>query len=553
MNKLMVTMILLAAWAGAAMGDIVYLRDGSKVEGKAVRKGDKVTVTSSTKVSEFDAKDVVYIQEKAAEDTPTADSQPSSAPVVTVTSQPAGTVVEMDKLTMPESVIFSMMRTLQKTDPGSASFELRQQIEAWRGFAHDRKRKASGTWLTPKDFAHHREIFELTAKEAQDLFKKRPTGNKTKAEIREALAPAYAKLRTAAMSWADPLLREFLMGVVDLQAENYTSAQSLFRSCHDDQPLVPAFSQAGTLAYAFGDRGLDSLSMALSLVQLHPDNADTYWLLKKALDTVPGTELNGPLYKQGKDILAQYEAPKTPSGTDITKNLYWMLPSSAKDRSGWVQRENMLPEPPVDRLIFRQAVGVPVAENMLLADAATVADAYEVFICIDGKTVVPAFVKKVTAKGPVAPLAVLVPAGATFTPVACESTVSADTEATVYGLGMYQEMGAVIRANDTKVTVAGGMALTNKQLPGEPAGPVLSKSGSLLCFLSGKTDALQDGGGEAKIIDLESINALIRAAKSSTAVSSSSAGKVKRTAPAIQASGKTFVVVAISGERFEAK
>ena len=555
---LLAAMTACAAFAGA---DTIYLRDKT-VDGKATRDGDKVIIelTAGGRM-EVDAKDVVYIHQ------PPSASQPATAGTQSVTveiplalipaaaSAPTGVVpvaaastIDIEALTLPESMVFSTMRNLTMVQPGAQSFELRKQLETWRQAAHDRKRKVGPAWFLPRDFIHRRSAFDEALKEASDMAKKA----KGKPNIKDLMLGVYAKLRLAAGGWLDPPIRNFLMATSDYQSASFLPAYTLYQQCHRDAPCVAAFAQGEALALVDLDRAGDALAAATDFMRMRDDSIEAYDLLKRVLAKVPGAEMRTPAFTAAKDLLALYQAPAT--STPVSqKSVNSLMPGKP-----WNGRDDTtLPVPPYDRLTVRQAVAVPVADNLLLVDASCVTDALEVLVRIDNRTIVPATVKKavVSSKAPVVPLAVLTLDSHSFTPLGRDEGPESvkDKDVTVWGLGMYPELGALREGKARcRILEDGAVRLSSALMPGEAAAPAVSDSGQLICFITGRTDPTVENGGDEKIISLAEISPLVKAAKG---VSSAyvGTGRIKRIGAPTPVKGGTFVVYGLFAEKFTDK
>ncbi|MFB3892581.1 MAG: hypothetical protein ACE15C_11230 [Phycisphaerae bacterium] len=552
MKKAALLALMTAALCGAAAGDTVYMRDGRNIEGKATKKDGKVRIEMAAGTIEVDEKDVIYIatgpvsSAPAATPAPTAGAGPASAPA-------PGAIAGLDAAQRPETVVFSLMRQLAVTAPGTTSFELRQQIETWRAAVHDRKRKPGPEWVLPRDYIRRRNAFDETNKEATDLFRKGKTNiTSRRMPPAEALAPAFAKFRQAAASVQDPMIRGFLLAVADYESGNYLQAAGAFKQLRTDAPAVPAFWQGEAMSLMDLDRGTEALTAAVEVLRLRPDSMDALTLVRKAMQKVPGTDTKVPVYLAAKDLVAAYTDP-SPAANPANRTTNWLMPGKP-----WISRDDQMPAPTADRYDFRQGVAVPVAANMLLVDSAVTADAIDIYVRVNDKTLVPATLKKITTtiKTPLPPLAMLVVQDCTFTALAHDRPPDASTDdrpATIYGLGIFKEMGQDVRAvaGKARFQTEGPVKVGGSIAPGEGAAPVITEDGSLMCFLTAKADPNADNGGEDAVIDLPAINALIKAAKSGSTYSPS--GRLKRNITPQAAAGRTFVVVAVSQEKFEEK
>lgn len=545
---ILLAVILPAAPAGA---DTIYLKDKT-LEGKATRAGDKyvVELTLGGKM-EVDVKDVVYIL--ASDPASSADIKPAapqSGPASTAPAEAAmnGAPIDPEAVTLPETMTFAIMRALGAVPAGDQSFELRKQLEIWRAAIHDRKRKIGPAWALPKDFIHARAGFLETSKEAVDLARKA----KGKPNAKDLMAPAYDKFRRAANGWKDPLLRTFLLGLIEYQSGNPLQAYADFQLCRKEAPYIPAFAQGEAMALGDLDRAAEALAPAGDFLRMRPDLLDAFDLLKKTMARTPGSEMRSPTFLAAKDFIGQYQEPAVTSGAGNQKVINWQMPGKP-----WAIRDDAtLPEPPMDRLIVRQAVAVPVASNLLLVDATAVNGAAEVFVRIDGKTMIEGTVRKPTtsAKNSFTGVALVHVATHSFTALGRDQGADSakDADALVCAIGMYPEMGPNFRQGATKVHAEEGAFRVPASLAaGEAASPVFTESGQLLCFLTGRMDPSAENGGPERVIPLSEIGALIKAATIRTSVSP--ATKLKRTGTPAPVKGSAFIVYGIFPERFENK
>ena len=206
-------------------------------------------------------------------------------------------------------------------------------------------------------------------------------------------------------------------------------------------------------------------------------------------------------------------------------------------------REGALPAPDYDRLVFRQAVAVAAAKDVLLVDAAAVRDALAVFVRVDEKTIVPAEAPSTSSFSRHRDrllVAVDVP-GAEFAPVEPARTGAAG--GTVHALGILMELGSDVRTGKASLPAeAGGRC--GGLLPGEGAAPVLDDAGRLAGFLAGKTDVTLEGGGPDRPVPPEELaDLLARAARSSR-----SSGAASAPASSEPAAGGVLVVYAVAAE-----
>jgi tetratricopeptide (TPR) repeat protein len=566
MKLLRRTIILLAALfavCGLApcLADTVYLNDGSKIEGSVTDSGDTYTIQTSTQPVEVKKTDVVYVSSRPAGAMATSSPTASKAPTALASADagvPVGVGLTLSgDYQMPESPAFLLMRKLSTTLPGSDSLKLRQELEQWRAFSHERRRRIGSEWVLPKDFSACRSRYEETLKTASDILSK---AKSSKAKT-QAVQGGYSKLCEAAILWKDPLVRDFLRGIAEFESGNFGQAQGLFQKCHKDAPNVAAFAQGEAMALLDQDKASEAIAPAADFLRLKPDSLDALNLLRRALSKAPGADMKQPAVIAAKDLVHQYQdTPDSPAKPAATKTYNWAMPMlmptgpavASSTGKAWINRDNTLPSPPYDRLVFRQAVAVPISDNTLLIDANIVAGACDIFVRID-KALVPATVRTVTlAKAPAVPLAVLNVAGCAFTPAGrAEGGDLAGKAVTLYTIPMFDEMGSQLQTRQGKVLSVGedGPAVTPgvRILPGESAGPVLTDDGQLLEFLGGKIDVTAENGGVDQALPLSQMDAYYAPVKGKTSV----AAKLKRTYQPILVTDKAFVVYVICVEKFD--
>ena len=554
---------LLAAggWTGQshALGDVVYMRDGKTYQGKAAREGNKVRIElahPAGTVIDVDSADVSYIT------TGPVTTLPDTMPVDT-TGPGKDRPFSIERATRPEPVVFMYMQNLSASSELSVTTELRRQLESWQAAAKDRKRQvAVGQWFTPDDFTRCRKSVQATLKEAQDLFKKAKSSYgstpRAKDERKQAETAGLLKLKLAAQTWADPVLRNFLIGIAEYEAKNYKQAEVMFRLARDESPRVPAFQQGLGMALNDLDRHTDALAVFMELLALEPDSRDALQMARDALKKVPGSDLTNPTYINAKKDLAQYQEPEMTSVSSTVRRTTWLMPGKPV-----IAYEQTLPIPAYDRFVFRQGVGVPVAEGVLLVDSQVVKDALNVYVQIDSKTLVPGHMKRtssyLSSKTPLPPLELLAVQGYTFTPVVGKSPpkLTKDQAVKIRSLGIFEEIG--FRVRETAATIKdvagdGTMQLSAWLMPGEGAAPILTEDGQLAGFLTGKTDPYVQGGGPDKVvITLAELSPLLKQAqKGFTSYDFSGGyGKAKRTAATQPATGQCFVIYATVAEKVE--
>jgi len=534
--------------AAQVAADTVYLRNGKTYQGKVTRCGDKVLIEVPYGIIEVPAKDVVHIATRPAADTQPAKTATAPAKKLTRHGQ-----IALERITRPETMALLGMRNLAGTPPGTASYELRRHIQQWRMASQDRKRKAGPKWLSPEEFIRHRAIFDMHLGQARDLMRKarkiHGSTPKAKADKAHLEALATSKIRLASKRWADPLLRSFLMGLAEYRAKNYRGAEVAFRQCRRDAPRVGAFHQGYGLTLMELNRPIDAVEAFVQLLRLRPDSRDAVRLLRDAVDKMPGGQIHSELFLEAKKLLRRYdESPGRPRRAPA-RRVNWLMPGKS-----WTARDDTLPEVPYDRLVFRQAVAVPIAPTSILVDAEMLTDALEIFVRIDEKTLAPCKVPRrsyLASRDKKAPaLAVIEVPEYVFTPLKADTDAkfSKGQPVAVFAVGMYEELGSAIRRGDGKIQSVGPdgrIKISASLAAGEAAGPVITDDARLVGFLAGKTDVLADGGGPDRLIHLAEMASIIkRAARRSYR----RPGPDAATQPA---TGRAFVVHITAAERFD--
>lgn len=532
--------------AAPAAGDVVMMKDGTIQRGETTVQGNKLMIKKGLATVSVDMDQVEKIIKSSA--APEVKPTPAtSAPAVSLeTARPTGP----DSYTRPESHVFLEMRQLATMQAGQASYEISQRIKAWQEKAHDNQRRVGPRWLSPKDCERQRDEFKEKLAKTSDLIAKiRRAGSTTsagraeQAKLRRGLSDYF---RQAAAVWPDQLMAEFLEGLAYLETQNSALALQSFKQCAAIAPRVAAFRQGQAIALGLRDERLEALAAALEALQLQPDSKDALDLVNETMMSTPGKLMLEPGYVLAKSVVEQYEAP--PKTSLVKTGINWMMPGRP-----WVSRESVLPTPPYDRLAFRQAVGIPIGPNSLLVDHAAMKDALEVFVALDGKTLVPCHPlpggSGITPKGKEPPpVDLIVVEDLTFTPLNTEAGPAAGggkgVQVTGATVGLFEEMGSELRplAGTLEAGAGEGQAKLSVRLAaGEVTSPVISKDGRLIGFLDGRTNAMADGGGPEKFVPVAVADTLIkRGARPGT--SSGGYARVKRKAVAKPAPGQFFLM-----------
>ena len=584
MRRCIVALLVCALLAASAGADVVYMQDGTTHKGEVTRDGGKVRIVTDAGLVVVSAADVLYVASSKPTTKPaTRPAQPPTVPPMPETPRapvrpragkgegdfvPTRVRFQLSRVTRPESIIFMLMRNLDATPPGDKANDLRKQIEQWQIAAHDRKRKTTGKWYTPGDFTRRRQAYTRRLAEANDFAKQaraiRGDTAKEKAERSALETEANRHLVDAARAWPDSLIRYFLTGIAYYRSKSYQQAISAFGECCRQAPRVAAFHQGYGMALMDANRQTDGLASFIRALQLQPDSHDALEMVIKGMQAVPGSQTRSVPYQRAVKLRRLYADTSAPrSGSSYNRGTRWLMPQKGSSYSrGWTDREGTLPTPPYDRLVFMQAVGVPVAKDTLLVDESIVKNALAVFIQIDETTIVPAAGRRTTSyrsyrTTPASvPLTTVRVEGHAFTPAvgAEPPKPAAGADVVLYGLGVFEEMGSEVRAVPARIaTVAddGAIKITEALSAGDATGPILTPQGRLLGFIAGKTDATGTNGGPDVTIQYAQIAPLIEKLQKASR-SYSGYGRVKRQqAQPAPAGGKFFTVHAIFSETFE--
>lgn len=588
------------AAATLARADVVYLRNGTMLQGQTAKEGDVIVVRSEgveTKVALADVVHIVRSEDPAPSlDAPLGASsqqgpasrpgagdldEPIAPPPVPVSAEgavnPAAPerTFSTDRASMPDTQIFAWERIMGRMNAGAESYYLRQEIDRAKSTAHERKRRAGLNWLGPKEFAARRAAYLKKLAEAEELINRagRSENAKTEKEIAQHHALMTAgnkKLQEAADLWADPLLRRYLLGMASLWGQDFDRGELLLGSLTKECPLVAGYRQAHGMALAEQKRGLAALGEYVEMMQLRPDarGSDKQMmvdLVERAMRTVPGHKIKSPVYQRAQELVEKLKAQKASGFGTLgggRKNELTLLMPDAKGRS-WQTRGPVLPVPSYDRLVFRQAVGVPIGPEAMLVDAKAAADAMEVYVQIDSRTVVPAQLERArTGEAPGQPLTMIRVKGYAFHPLTKPdpSDLTANASVVTFSTDFYWEMGNRIRTVGGKVVPApagkeGPPQFTMGLLAGEGTAPVLMGEDSLVGFLSGRVDAAADHCGLSKFIPTAEVEHFFKAVKTdrpgSSVVRRVGVPAAPASPPAVEVAGKAFLVYFIAPEVLE--
>jgi len=569
--------LIIVAWvclSATAWCEVVYTVSGDTYEGIVSRQEGKVIVQTDKGMVVLEASQVIYIARSAAgapQSQPATASRPAPAeattkPATDPAERPADLSVRsvpLGQMTRPEPIIYMYMRSLAITLPGKESVYFRKQIELWRAHAHDRRRKAGLEWLEQRDFVRHRERFDELLREAEELARKagpsygrKKTSKKPTAEEQRYHRASIERMRQAARTWADPLLRNFLAGVSELHGGDYRKAEELFARCTQFAPRVAGFHQGLGVARTKQDRHIKALEAFLNALHLRPDSAEAAYQVQEAMKRVPGGEIKSGVYRRARKIMKHYprQSQRRPGAGG---RVVWLMPA-IRARGG---AADTLPMLPYDRLTFRQGVATPVGKNTLLVDREVVERALELFVRVDDQTVAPAVAGRTRShRGKIHPppvMMITVP-GYEFKPTAAlaNASIAPGRACAAYAIATYEQMGSEVRTIGGHVQAAGkgpAGSVSMQLLPGESAAPVLTEDGTLVGFLASRTDVRIDGAGPNKFIVLGDLADILKRAAKSRRPSPYPSGysRAQRKITPQTASGQTFIVYATFGERLD--
>jgi len=551
MRKLVLMTLACCLLVTAAAGDVIWLQNGKRYEGKVTRKGAKVTIELAYGTIEVDAGDVLRIVKAEP-------IRPKPKDPVTTVKTPSSDPFNIAQAAMPESVAFLFMRRIVSSPTGLGTADQREQLHRWRDAAHDRIRKAGTRWLTPKEFLVRRKSFDRYLSEALEIMRQRnrirvlPGRTMKPADkiaLQRIVLAAAAKMRSAAANWPDPPLRAFMTGVANYEGGGYVQAASSFRQAVELGPLVPAFNQGYALALKEADKATEALPYFIKALELAPESRYVLEDLREGMKAVAGVRTHTPVFQRAKELSGQYKTSTSSSGSHYSyKRTRWAIPGKFKQA-----RDNTLPIPEYDRFAFRQGPALAVGKNGLLVDTQVVAGAEAVYVRV-GDSYATAKARRSTfdwkGKGD-PPVTILIVTDYNFTPVTVEAEAKFASGDAVFvdAMNLHTEMGGNIRRTTGKITSAAGgkIALDVVLLPGESAAPVVTTDNRMVGFIAARTDVSQPDGGSNRVLGLDVLSALaLRAAK---AKPSSYYSLTRRTVTPKDAKGTVFRVYGVFTEK----
>ena len=553
--------IVVAGWltlAGAGLADTVYLRSGKKLVGKVTKIDGKYRVDMGVAVVEVSERDVIYVAKGGAMRPATTTGPSDDVARRAVRIRPK-VVWNTNNATMPEPIVFMLSRRLELLGADLASGELRDQVKRWQIIVHDGKRKFSGQWISREKQRHRRIEYEKRLRKAGDyarqlrslVYSRKPEDAAKRKRLRRQ---AIKEMEAAARGWPDSLMQSFLHGVLELRKNNYRQAEIRFRKCAEAEPLVAGFRQGRGIALLGLKRPLAALAEFVTCLQLRDDSWEAIDQIEKTMKEVPGAKVGDPIYRQAQELLGRYEKPAS-RYKSRGRGVPWLMPG----KRPWQARTETLFIPPYDRVVTRQALGVPITDNALVVDEKALTGAELVYVQLTDELLARAYPKRQTygygAKKIDLPISAVVVPTATFTPVEMEkpAPLKVGQRITIRAANFYRVMGTEIRTGAANVVKADkdGVKLDRGVLPGEPLAAAFAGK-SFAGFLTGRTDPEADGCGKSSFIKPADLTAYLKRFKGTLRYSTYrpwSGPKLNKDAAKHTASGQVFLVYILLGDK----
>jgi len=163
-------LVLVGILSLAALGDVVYMKDGRTHEGKVTREGDKVKVELAYHRRIGHCAERVGCQLR--------DHQPAATQHVTVTPRghrsrgPTERVFTSERATLAEGVALMYARNLAAMPEGEMKSTSAASSRVGRRRPRIQAPDCSGVWITPADFLDRRKTDLELMKAAGDLVRK---------------------------------------------------------------------------------------------------------------------------------------------------------------------------------------------------------------------------------------------------------------------------------------------------------------------------------------------------------------------------------------------
>ena len=544
----------------AAAADTVYLRNNKTLVGKVTKTDGKYKVVMPYGTIEVDVRDVIYVAYGTGTTRPARTARPSRPERVIIRPQ---TRWNLHAATLPDPIVFMLTRQVELLagEPGTEG--ARRQLQAWKIFAHEGRRKFHQQWLTRDQQRRRRLEFEKRIREAKQLAQQaRSIYGRSPADAarkQKLLARKVRLLQEATDVWPDGTVGEFLRATLDLAEGDYRQAERRFRRCIEREPLVAAFHQGRGYALSGMNQHLDALAEFVACLELRDDTYLTVQLVEKAMKEVPGARVTSPTYARARDLLARYEPPEYGYRSYGGMGPRWLMPGKSR---GWQWRTDLPfdPIPPYDRVVSKQALGLPVTDDgALLVDKDAVAGAKVLYVQLGPDRLVRAYPVRITtgygSKKVDLPLTIIRAEGVTFTPVdpARPAPLKAGQSVRVLAVNLYRQMGTELRKGQAEVreVVEGRARLDRGLLPGEAIGAIFAEE-RFAGLLGSRVDVEAPGCGRSEMIPPGQLSTWMENVRRSLRYASPmrrwGGPKLKPDAPKLIAEGKAFLVHALWGE-----
>ena len=603
-----VTVVTLCCICLPSSGEKVFLNNGKTVTGTVTKKDDKVIVkTRDGRELSYPQKQVLYIApDKPLESPAGLDNEISdggsedegfaeellepTAPVIPESSVTlpgseniktkhldASSLIKRPrfsllKCTAPEAALYTLLRRRTgEIDPDSAT---ERYIAKYREYTHDKKRRYGERWYSEKTFIKSRDRFRELAAQAEDHYEKAKKARECYKELsktgvenldreqqREMLEYRKAMLKhaqeaskyfkKAPMAVLDDLLRHFLIGVGSHTTGEYTEAFKNFEYCRKRAPYIRCFRQGYAMALMSLERYEDAIDEYVQIVEMSTEFKESLSMLATAMSKAPGKIINKDSFKKARELLKSFQGTRSSryiSESRERKNKEnWLFPGNVESCD-----EGSLPDLPMDRLVIRRGVAVPISSSTLLVAPEVLKDAEEVMI-FDGNNTLIGVEPDIddSGRGPEKVSAGLLTSSRyEFKPL--EIAVFATTRGKgyrIFGVNIMAEMPNRTRLmpftiKNQPVDGAGHLP-PNVLMPGEAGSPVLTPDGKLAGLASCPTDPIADKFPCRFLSVTDLKNVLEKAEKSRSRSSRRSRGIDK-----ISLSQQSFMVFAVSCERF---
>lgn len=511
-----------------ATPDTVYTSSGKTYKGTVRKDGNFVVVeTKEGQQVRLPKEDVIHIARSETRPQPETKvkSNQSSSPTPVQPHPTNQQVTDYGSFELPETFAFAYMRNLSAASPGPEAVDARKNMELWQRRAHKKMRKAGHKWLPLEEFSRPRKkAIEFFGKASEEASEARPRRNhRRSANLKPS--PRQRKHRQTAMNlyqkgsqiWPDSVLRNYLLGLTYIQAEEPKKACSLLDRCIDSMPNIAGFLQARAIARIESGKAQEALQDAMEVLRLKPDSMTAVHLLRQIMDKTPADEIQSEVFLQAKKLSDKYPIIRRRYQPRIPKT-EWLMPGGKKDWNAYV---DTVPVPPYDRLIVLQGVAYATGPHTLLVDRKLLDDALELHVLIGDNQVVLADIAHLDKRQDSVDspqLGLITIPGYVFSSAPGQSEEISPSVGTVcngHAANLLPSMGRNIRLIEGRLRKdsQGSLVPSFTLLAGETASPVLDKDGKLLGVLAGKTDVFKLNGGSDLFWNQEDLKNILRRAK----------------------------------------